>query len=39
MTLLFVLTLLLIVGCTKKPEGVLNEEGNKEGKLTIWYEP
>ncbi|MBT7556566.1 hypothetical protein HN615_06535 [Candidatus Woesearchaeota archaeon] len=38
-TLLTILSLLLIVGCSKKPEGVFNEEGNKEGKWTTWYEP
>ena len=33
------ITLLLIVGCSKKPEGVYNEEGEKDGKWTTWYEP
>ena len=33
------ITLLLIVGCSKKPEGVYNEEGEKNGKWTTWYEP
>ena len=38
-TLLIILPLLLIVGCSKKPEGVYNEEGEKDGKWTTWYEP
>ena len=38
-TLLTILPLLLIVGCSKKPEGVYNEEGEKDGKWTTWYEP
>ena len=37
--LLTILPLLLIVGCSKDPEGVYNEEGEKDGKWTTWYEP
>jgi antitoxin component YwqK of YwqJK toxin-antitoxin module len=37
--LLTILPLLLIVGCSKDPEGVYNEEGGKDGKWTTWYEP